>query len=371
MQDTNNIELLQECRQIMTKRMRNSITGMLNEIDETLLKMAQDHVGSLDESACYEAVREIRLKRTEIKLRFERRFINLFESEVNLPRGKGDTPVSEKKRESTDFLFEGMNSEEVDTIKKSLGTVRKSCGEVLLELDKKMNGLLEIEESHNPIQPEFVFEAFREACWDIKSGQEVRSMMFSIFEKRISEELQTVYKDINELISKRYTPPEGSESSKIEFRDSQQIDESTILLRYEVITRIEKRLEGHPVPDFVKSFLLKHWRLFLENVYTKYSENSIAWNAARQTMDDLIWSVGDVSSLYERQRLVQLLPSLLFRLLNGMNVIGMSDGDIDKFLKCLKQHQLQSLENGDDELLESITEEARESVSRANPKVYH
>ena len=33
--------LLMKCRQIMKKRMRSSITGMLNEIDETLLDMAK------------------------------------------------------------------------------------------------------------------------------------------------------------------------------------------------------------------------------------------------------------------------------------------------------------------------------------------
>ena len=85
-------------------------------------------------------------------------------------------------------------------------------------------------------------------------------------------------------------------------------------------------------------------------------------------MDDLIWSVGNISNLYDRQQQVQLLPSLLFRLLNGMKVISMDEADIDQFLKQLKNHQLKSLGKNNGELLGTITEEAIESVSRSSHK---
>jgi hypothetical protein len=68
MQEKDKTLLLIKCRQIMRKRMRSSIiTGMLNEIDEALLDMAKNGTGEMDESDCYEAIIEVRMKRAEIK----------------------------------------------------------------------------------------------------------------------------------------------------------------------------------------------------------------------------------------------------------------------------------------------------------------
>ena len=145
---------------------------------------------------------------------------------------------------------------------------------------------------------------------------------------------------------------------------SPESEKQSLLLKYEMITLIEKRLEGKEVPDFVRKFLLKNWRLFLENTYIKYSENSIAWNAARQTMDDLIQSVCTMSTLYDRERQVQLLPSLLFRLLNGMKVISMDEMDIELFLKQLKSSQLASLNTENSQLFENLSNEINDSISK-------
>ncbi len=353
----------------MTKRMRASLTGMLNEIDETLLKMAQNRSGFLDESACYEAVREIRLKRIEIQLRFERRFINLFENEIRIPGMFDQSEKPGHMETQGQSEFKKLSKEDSLSMENSVGAIRKSCGQTLLDLDKKMGLLIDLPEHVNPVQPEIVFEAFREACWDIKSGDEVRMLMFSIFERRITAELRAIYQDINKLLEKQ----DGSmdSSSKIDFNRLPKQQQQMVMVRYEVISRIEKRLEGHEVPDFVRAFLLGHWCVFLEKIFIQYTENSIAWNAARQTMDDLIWSVSRISTDYDRRRLVQLLPSLLFRLINGMKVISMKDVKVEQFLKELKGHQLRSLDQHDSQLLQAIADEAIESVSSGSRKTYH
>ncbi|NKB36851.1 MAG: DUF1631 family protein [Gammaproteobacteria bacterium] len=371
MQETEPTLLLQECRQIMTKRMRSSITGMLNEVDEKLLDMAQRRSGALEEEACYEAVREIRLKRVEIKTRFERRFINLFENELklrsqtqkNIPTGYKNI-LGKPQRSSSSELFKAP-------LEEGLGIVRQNCGQILLELDKKMSLLLDTQKSVNPMQPAFIFEAFQEACWDIKSGDEVRLMMFRIFEKRLSSELKEIYEDINTLLQKENTLEDELANQAGDIATDKAQEHEIVMLRYEVINRIENRLAGHKVPDFVRYFLIKHWRIYLEGIYVEYSENSIAWNAARQTMDDLIWMVSGPESHYDRERQVQLLPSLLYRLLNGMKVISMDEDAINAFLKNLKAHQLKSLDSTNSSLLDSITEEAIESVRSTYSKLPH
>ncbi len=356
---------------MMTKRVRSLITGTLNEVDEKLLEMAQNRTGNMDESACYDAIREIRLKRLEIRTRFERRFINLFEVEIRLLQHPDEYSSISNRNTAGHKSYQDNTGTSITTVEKSLDVVRKDCGQVLLELDKKFGLLLDTPKSTNPMQPEMVFEAFQEACWDIKSGDEVRLMMLRIFGRRVTGELQSIYEGINKLLEdKKYS--EGFTDMQVDKVTSLCKHEQTaVMLRYEVANRIENKLSGHEVPDFIRSFLLKHWRIFLEDIYKNYSEHSIAWNAARQTMDDLIWIVSKPHGLWDRQCQVQLLPSLLFRLLNGMKVIAMDEADIEQFLKQLREYQLRSMDINDAELLDTITAEAKENVNRSHGKTMH
>ena len=357
--------LLHECRQLMTKHMRTSLTSMLNEVDDNLMKMAQDEHGEMDEAACYEAVRELRLKRTEIKLRFERRLINLFENEIKTAKKPGEQESKTKDETLKYFFFNEKGKAKSVSIEQSAGEVRKSCAQVLMDLDNNFSLLLETGETINPLQPEIVFEAFREACCDIKSGDEVRVMLLNIFEERIGKELTAVYQDINSLlVTEKEREKIARKEEKLEEEKSPEREIQSIMLKYEMITLIEKRLEGKKVPDFIRKFLLKYWSVFLENTYRKYSENSIAWNAARQTMDDLIQSVSTMSTLYDREKQVQMLPSLLFRLLNGMKIISMDEMDIELFLKQLKSSQLDSLNMENTQLFENLANDIKESISK-------
>jgi hypothetical protein len=75
-------------------------------------------------------------------------------------------------------------------------------------------------------------------------------------------------------------------------------------------------------------------------------------------MDALIMMVSIPDSQYDRQRQVQLLPSLLFRLINGMKVISMNQFEMDEFLKQLREYQLGSLRRNDNQDVDAITKKA-------------
>ena len=81
-------------------------------------------------------------------------------------------------------------------------------------------------------------------------------------------------------------------------------------------------------------------------------------------MDDLIQSVSTMSTLYDREKQVQMLPSLLFRLLNGMKIISMDEMDIELFLKQLKSSQLDSLNMENTQLFENLANDIKESISK-------
>ena len=133
--------------------------------------------GEIDESAYYDAIREVRMKRTEIKTRFERCFANFFESEFQSIANQKNEEAPEYANILRSISIKDNSGEINAPFENSLGSVKNSCGQVLLEMDKKISLLLETPKSIKPMQPDFVFQAFSSAFWDIKSGDDVRLMM--------------------------------------------------------------------------------------------------------------------------------------------------------------------------------------------------
>jgi hypothetical protein len=77
---------------------------------------------------------------------------------------------------------------------------------------------------------------------------------------------------------------------------------------------IRRRLESNEMPLVIREFISAHWSNFLLSTYVKNGADSDAWQAALQTMDDLIWSVAPKKAAEERMRLVNMLPGMLKRL---------------------------------------------------------
>ncbi|MEJ2761851.1 MAG: hypothetical protein P8126_10060, partial [Gammaproteobacteria bacterium] len=80
--------LLNGCRQLVASRMRVSMQEMLNDAEERLLDIVlhQERVGRAPRYI--DAIREMRLKKDEIQVRFENRFAALFEQQAaHLPEG--------------------------------------------------------------------------------------------------------------------------------------------------------------------------------------------------------------------------------------------------------------------------------------------
>ncbi|MFZ5510265.1 MAG: DUF1631 domain-containing protein [Pseudomonadota bacterium] len=98
--------------------------------------------------------------------------------------------------------------------------------------------------------------------------------------------------------------------------------------------QVQRRL-GPGVPDAVREFLLNQWQHVLKVLYVCHGEEHESWRGALATMDDLIWSVAPKNGVEERRRLVALLPDLLGRLHEGLDVIALSHAQRAPFLDVL------------------------------------
>ena len=100
-------------------------------------------------------------------------------------------------------------------------------------------------------------------------------------------------------------------------------------------SEIERRIESHPVPTFLASFLRHSWIGALTHVYLANGEESEAWTSAVTTLEDLVWSVQPKRSSEDRKHLIALLPSLLKRLNGGMLSQTWTSDDRERFMSNL------------------------------------
>ncbi len=88
--------------------------------------------------------------------------------------------------------------------------------------------------------------------------------------------------------------------------------------RQRVADALNRRLLGKVLPHAVVQFLQQAWSQVLLLTCLKHGEQSVQWQAALRTMDELIWSVGLQADTEAGRHLLEQLPRLLKALRDGL-----------------------------------------------------
>jgi uncharacterized protein DUF1631 len=141
----------------------------------------------------------------------------------------------------------------------------------------------------------------------------------------------TLRKELEEFLAEEEKSAEAtiqSSAEEINQRDRQEI------ARVVANSEIEKRLEMHTVPNFLGTFLRRHWIDVLAQLHLQ-GEESDTWATALSTLDDLVWSVQPKRASDERRKLVSMLPNLLKRLHGGLQNVTWEPGEREQFMSNL------------------------------------
>ena len=98
---------------------------------------------------------------------------------------------------------------------------------------------------------------------------------------------------------------------------------------------VASRARDAGVPEVVRTFLCETWTAVLARAHLDGGTEGSPWREAMTTMDDLVWSTRPKASREERERLIQLLPSLLKRLRAGMEAANVAQTVREQFLSQL------------------------------------
>ncbi|VXC80809.1 conserved hypothetical protein [Pseudomonas sp. 8Z] len=127
-------------------------------------------------------------------------------------------------------------------------------------------------------------------------------------------------------------------------RDAEEGSAKAELARREVERALNERLLGKTLPEVVVRLLREAWSKVLMLTYLKHGVSSPEWQAALQTMDDLVWSVEPHEEPEDRQRLLQLVPSLLKALREGMSSAAFDPFSTSEFFSQLEVLHVQAFQ---------------------------
>ncbi len=110
-----------------------------------------------------------------------------------------------------------------------------------------------------------------------------------------------------------------------------------------VAHEIEKRIGETELPFSIRSFMTTAWKDVLTLIHTRDGNEGVAWKAALQLADDLVWSVQPKLIDKQRTKLIQVIPKILNGLQDGLMLIAYPRQDKERLLQELERLHLASL----------------------------
>lgn len=127
-------------------------------------------------------------------------------------------------------------------------------------------------------------------------------------------------------------------------RDAEEGRAKAEMARQEVEHALNQRLLGKTLPEVVVRLLQEAWSKVLLLTCLKNGTQSEQWQDALATMDDLIWSVTPHEDPVSRERLLELVPSLLKNLREGLVSAAFDPFSTSDFFTQLEALHVQTLQ---------------------------
>lgn len=181
-------------------QLRHAMQALFDNADDTLFEMADRAGNNAEQSAYFEAMRDLRLKRKGI----ERGFLQkVFESFANLNQYEiGRAPVLDTVSYENLTLVQNDELEESVALDAMVAKVMSRDGVALSHLTTRFNTLVskKVEDKSNPLGPRQLCEAFLEACRGLGVEIKVKLIILKLFEKYVLADAEHLYAEANQTL---------------------------------------------------------------------------------------------------------------------------------------------------------------------------
>ncbi|MFV3412169.1 DUF1631 domain-containing protein [Pseudomonas nitroreducens] len=181
-------------------QLRHAMQALFDNADDTLFEMADRAANNAEQSAYFEAMRDLRLKRKGI----ERGFLQkVFESFANLNQYEiGRAPALDTVSYENLTLVQNDELEESVALDAMVAKVMSRDGVALTHLTTRFNTLVsrKVEDKNNPLGPRQLCEAFLEACRGLGVEIKVKLIILKLFEKYVLADAEHLYAEANQTL---------------------------------------------------------------------------------------------------------------------------------------------------------------------------
>ncbi|HEY9198502.1 MAG TPA: DUF1631 domain-containing protein [Gammaproteobacteria bacterium] len=207
------VGLLRECRELTIRQLSAALVRMMGKVDDALFELAEKAENNAVQTLYFDAMREVRLKRASMEIGFKAQLMEGFNREIRKENEAGDNhPAALSPRMEELDLVEHDALEETLAVSNMVSKIEITCKEELGLLNRRIGYLLndpELSRAKNPVGPEVVCTAFREACGDVESGIKVKLIIMKLFDRYVaSESMLPLYREVNKLLIERGVLPD-------------------------------------------------------------------------------------------------------------------------------------------------------------------
>ncbi|MBT5231102.1 MAG: DUF1631 family protein, partial [Methylococcales bacterium] len=141
---------------------------------------------------------------------------------------------------------------------------------------------------------------------------------------------------------KSFVEKEGKYAQVAEKRTNQVTKgkEQLELAKLQSLAEMETRLSDYLVPESIKALLEEGWKDVLVLLYLRQGVESEAYKAALQNLDQLLWSLQPVKETEERQKLLNMIPSITQKIQEGLIDISFESHKLSQLMKSIKEHHV-------------------------------
>ncbi len=180
--------LLLQVRDKAALQLRQGLQALFDNADDSLFEMADKASDRRDQNLCFEAMRDLRLKRKGIERNVLDAFYGAF-ARIGQADTLGATAEARLERDSG---AEAM-----------VARVLSRDGLALGQMLQRLQALLErhLPEHGNPLGPAALCGLFIDAGRSLGVGARVRPILLKLFERHVLRELHLIYGDANQLLA--------------------------------------------------------------------------------------------------------------------------------------------------------------------------
>ena len=197
-------------RDVSGKSLRTVLSDFFDSSDDALFSMAEKAASNQDQTAYFDAMRELRLRRKNMTVSVLQWVSRAFNEIGRFDPMPGMTSLDGIDQNSLSLL-DNADLEQKVAIESLINKLRGRYGEAIQSLGVRVAQLVPNVKLHDrqvPLSPEVICTGLSEACGDLEIDIRAKLIVLKLFDQLLISKLEDFYRDANRLLAEQGVMPD-------------------------------------------------------------------------------------------------------------------------------------------------------------------